>query len=195
MPAIPPIKVEKNILPPLSGSPLPVLPSTNDTTEKIEKPSVGVRMMDAALERQMESDTNKIKEQLADTNIKTVKPGTEKVEAPKKAAKQAPVKASDKSLVFANHDITLTDKMKGQIKNQILPELQADKQSRIQILSFATAPDQTETSARRISLLRSLAVRDYLKSLQIDTSRIDVRALPSQGNSIPPNKVDIVLLK
>lgn len=188
MPAVPPIKVEKNILPPLSGSPLPSLPPTTDTTQAIEKPTPGLRMMDAALERQMESDETKIKEQLAETDIKTVKPGTE-------TKKSAPLKTSDKTLVFAGNQLTLSDKMKGQIKTLILPEIQKDKTSRIQIISFATAPDKTEASARRISLLRSLAVRDYLKDLHIDTSRIDVRALPGDGNSVPPDKVDIILLK
>jgi len=145
-------------------------------------------MMDAALERQMESDDNKIKEQLAETNIKTVKPGTEKIEAPSKAS-------GGKTLVFTGNETNLSDKMKGQIKNQILPELLKDTKSRIQIISFATAPDKTENSARRISLARALAVRDALKDLKIDTARIDVRALPSVGNSVPPDKVDIVLLK
>lgn len=188
MPAIPPIQVEKNILPPMSNSPLPTLPPTTDTTIPITKPTPGLRMMDAALERQMESDDNKIKEQLAETNIKTVKPGTEKIEAPSKAS-------GGKTLVFTGNETNLSDKMMGQIKNLILPELLKDTKSRIQIISFATAPDKTENSARRISLSRALAVRDALKDLKIDTARIDVRALPSVGNSVPPDKVDIVLLK
>lgn len=189
MPAIPPIQVEKNILPPMSNSPLPSLPPTTDTNVPITKPTPGLRMMDAALERQMESDDAKIKEQLAATNIKTVKPGTEKIEAPSTKS------SGGKTLVFTGNETNLSDKMKGQIKNQILPELLKDTKSRIQIISFATAPDKTENSARRISLSRALAVRDALKDLKIDTARIDVRALPSVGNSIPPDKVDIVLLK
>ncbi len=189
MPAIPPIKVEKNILPPMSGSPLPSLPPTTDTTIPLTKPTPGLRMMDAALERQMESDENKIKEQLAETTVKTVKPGTEKIEPPPKTA------TSSKTLVFASNEINLSDKMKAQIKTNILPDLKKDTKARIQILSFATAPDKTENSARRVALSRALVIRDTLKDLKIDTARIDVRALPSQGNSVPPDKVDIVLLK
>jgi hypothetical protein len=192
MPAVPPIEVEKNILPPMSNSPLPSLPPTTDTTMPITKPTPGLRMMDAALERQMESDDTKIKEQLAETNVKTVKPGTEKIEAPSKASAQT---SGGKTLIFTGNETNLSDKMMGQIKNLILPELIKDNKSRIQIISFATAPDKTESSARRISLSRALAVRDALKDLQIDTARMDVRALPSVGNSTPPDKVDIVLLK
>lgn len=188
MPAVPPIKVEKNILPPMANSPLPSLPPTTDTTELITKPSPGLRMMDAALERQMESDETKIKEQLAETNIKTVKPGTETEKIESKST-------GGKALVFASNQISLSDKSKSQIKKQILPDLQKDTKSRIQIISFATADDKTENSARRISLSRALEVRDYLKSLKIDTERIDVKALPSTDNATPTNKVDIVLLK
>lgn len=198
MPAVPPIKVEKNALPPISNSALPSLPPTTDTTEAITKPTPGLRMMDAALERQMESDKTKIKEQIAATDIKSVPPGTEKVEINKPEPSQkktSGVKLSEKTLVFSSNDMDVSDKLKSQIKKQILPEIEKDTTSRIQIISFATAPDKTENSARRISLARSLAVRDYLKSLKVDTSRIDVRALASDGNSVPPDKVDIVLLK
>lgn len=198
MPAVPPIKVEKNALPPMSNSALPSLPPTTDTTEAITKPSPGVRMMDAALERQMESDNTKIKEQLASTDVPTVPLGSEKV-APSKTEpaqkKTSGTKLSEKTLVFTGADMNVSDKLKSQIKKQILPEIEKDKTSRIQIISFATAPDNSESSARRISLARSLAVRDYLKSLKIDTERIDVRALASDANSVPADKVDIVLLK
>lgn len=188
MPAVPPIKVEKNVLPPMAGmsnSPLPVLPPTTDPNVQPEKPTPGLRMMDAALERQMESDETKIKEQLADTDVKTVK-----APADKKSSK-----SSSKTLVFAASQTNVPDKMKAQIKSQILPELTKDTKSRIQIISFATSPDKTESAARRLSLSRALAVRDVLKDMQIDTSRIDVRALPTEGNASPADKVNIVLLK
>lgn len=195
MPAIPPVKVEKNILPPMSNSPLPNLPPTSDTTIPIEKPTPGLRMMDAALERQMESDENKIKEQLAETTIKTVKsPET----TPAAKTSTAP-ETSGKTLIFSANETNLSRKMMAQIKNLILPELRKELQkntrSRIQIISFATAPDKTETSARRISLARSLAVRDYLKTLEVDVSRIDVRALVTEGNAVPADRIDLVLLK
>ena len=196
MPAIPPIQVEKNILPPLSGSPLPNLPPPSDTSEKIENPSIGVRMMDAALERQMETDDSKIKEQLAATKVKTLtKEAPDPVIKPEKSVAPKGTKTSQKTLVFKAEDTNLTDKMKAQIKSQILPEVQKDKTARIQILSFASAPNADDSTARRISLARALAVRDYLKEANIDVGRMDVRALPSDGNSVPPDKIDVVLLK
>lgn len=88
----------------------------------------------------------------------------------------------------------LTDKIETQIRKSILPEITNDLNARIQVLSFATSPDKSESTARRISLTRALSVRDYLKKMNIDVSRIDVRALVSD-NSKPPDRVDIVLLK
>lgn len=200
MPAVPPIQVEKNILPPISdevsGSPLPNLPPPTATSEKIEKPSIGVRMMDAALERQIETDDSKIKEQLAATKVKTLsKEAPDPVIASAKASSEKKSKTSQKTLVFKGQDVELTDKMKTQIKAQILPDLKKDETSRIQILSFASKPNGDDYAARRISLSRALAVRDYLKSANIDVSRIDLRALEADGNSVPPDKVDVILLK
>ncbi len=193
MPAVPPIRVEQHELPPLSGqSALPLLPSTLPTAEEAKpispkKPSIGERLMDAALNRNMETDTIKIKEKLADTKIKTIQP--------KNVEKTPDIKTPSNTLVFLPSQNTLTDVMKQHITQDILGNLKKDTQSRIQILSFATSPDKSESSARRIALTRSLDVRDYLKKQGIDVSRIDVRALASTGNSIPPDKVDIILLK
>lgn len=184
MPAIPSIKVEKNELAPLSAnSPLPVLPPTTDDKTVIEKPSIGLRMMDAALERQMENDPDKIKEQLAETKVKT-QPQNKPVQ-----------KIPKNTLVFKDGEVTLPKNMEGQIRSNILPDLTKNKTAKIQILSFATSPDKNEDNARRIALSRALEVRDFLKTSKIDISRVDVKALVSDGNSVPPNKIDIVILK
>jgi len=189
MPAVPPISVERNELAPMKSSSLPILPPTTDNETVTEKPSVGLKMMDAALERQMESDENKIKEQLVETDIKTAQ------SSPKKSAKSPQQKIPKSTIVFKGGEIALSDEAKATIKTQILPEILADKTSRIQILSFATSPDQSESSARRVSLTRALGVRDYLKSLKFDVSRIDVRALAADENTVPSDKIDVVLLK
>lgn len=175
MPAIPPISVEKDILPPL-----PVL---NSETQAVLKPSVSERIMDAALERQIEKDNEKIKESLA----------IEKAKNDKKV-KEAKMPSNKNSLKFDKGQTNMTTELESQILKSILPEITNDINSRIQILSFATSPDKNENSAKRISLARALSVRDSLKKMNVDTSRIDVRAL-SSDNSSPMDKVDIVLLK
>ena len=199
MPAIPPIHVEKNVLPPLSGtSPLPKLPDPSATSETIAQPSIGERMMDAALTRQMESDEGKIKEQLAETEIKTIKKESrDEISTKAKTGSQSAdkIKTSSRTLVFGSGDMGLTDRMKAQIKMHILPDLQKDKDARIEILSFASAENGNDSTARRVSLARALAVRDYLKGAKIDVSRMEVRALASKGDEKPSDKIDIVLMK
>lgn len=180
MPAVPPIHVE--------SSALPALPMPNADADKISQPSIGERIIDAALERQIESDNEKIKDKI--TKEKDTKKKIEKSKDNKKSVVRIP----NNSLEFQVGQMDLTDKMETHIRKSILPEITNDLNARIQILSFATSPDNSESTARRISLTRALSVRDYLKKMNIDVSRIDVRALVSD-NSIPPNRVDIVLLK
>ncbi len=179
MPAVPPIHVERDVL--------PALPIPTPEVQNITTPSVSERMIDAALERQIEKDDAKIKEKLAEEKINQVTP-------PNPKEKKLIFKMPNNSLEFQAGQMDLTDKIETHIRKFILPEITNDLNSRIQILSFATSPDKTESTARRISLARALSVRDYLKNLNIDVSRIDVRALTSD-NSVPPDRVDIILLK
>ena len=62
---------------------------------------------------------------------------------------------------------------------------------RMQLLAYAGEPNLSASQARRLSLSRALAVRSYLISKGIRSTRIDVRAL---GNKVPsgtPNRVDL----
>ena len=183
MPAVPPIHVEKDIL--------PALPLPTPDAKNISTPSIGERMIDAALESKIEKDDVKIKEKLAEEKNNLVKKPKQEKTAPEK---KSIVKIQNNSLEFQMGQMDLTDKIETQIRKSILPEITNDLNSRIQILSFATSPDKSESTAKRISLTRALSVRDYLKKMNIDMSRIDVRALASD-NSIPPDRVDIILLK
>jgi flagellar motor protein MotB len=183
MPAVPPISVERDIL--------PALPPTTPESENIPSPSIGERMIDAALERQIEKDNEKIKEKLAKEGNSLVKNyKIHKIDTEKKSV----LSISNNSLVFETGQTDLTKTMEIQISNEILPKIAMDIKSRIQILSFATSLDNKETTAKRLSLARALSVRDYLKKMKIDVSRIDVRAVASDF-SVPPDRVDIVLLK
>ena len=194
MPAVPSIKVEKNELPPISPA-MPALPPTTDNMMEHKKPSIGERLMDAALQRHIETDDSKIKETLQNKPIKTISP-------PKKeATTSSPRKDTDNhSLAFKNGQTSLDKNLEQHLQKEIIPFLNKETAGRIQILSFASATDGTESSARRVSLSRALAVRDYLLQQKIPPERIDVRALAAQGgasgvSSPPSDRIDIVLLK
>jgi outer membrane protein OmpA-like peptidoglycan-associated protein len=183
MPAMPAISVEKDSLPPL--------PDLNSTEIVMPAPSIGEKMIDAALERQIEKDNEKIKEKLALEKLGSNKKAKENVT---KTTKETSHRISNNSLQFEEGKMEMTAKLEDQIRKSILPEITNDVSSRIQILSFASSPDKSEASAKRISLARALTVRDALKKFNVDVSRIDVRALVSNP-PMPTDKVDIVLLK
>lgn len=195
MPAVPSIAVEKSVLPPVTSPALPALPPTTDAMTERKKPSIGERLMDAALQRHIETDDTKIKETLEAKPIKSVKSVTPSPEIKKAEPTTSP---SNHSLAFKNGQTSLSKDLETQLKTDILPLLIKNSDARIQILSFASPTDGTESSARRISLSRALAVRDYMLAQKIQPERIDVRALANQGaNPNAPSstdRIDIVLL-
>lgn len=190
MPAVPSIAVEKSVLPPVTSPALPALPPTTDAMTERKKPSIGERLMDAALQRHIETDDTKIKETLETKPVKSVlPPPTVKKTTP------TPSPATNHSLVFTNGQTTLSKDLETHLKTNILPLLAKNSDARIQILSFASPTDGTESSARRVSLSRALVIRDYLLSQKIKPERIDVRALAGGSGSAPsPDRIDIVLL-
>lgn len=62
---------------------------------------------------------------------------------------------------------------------------------RITLTAYADNHGTTPREARRLSLSRALALRDYLTSKGISSSRIDVRALGANIPSGEPDRVDI----
>lgn len=175
MPAVPPIPVERDTLPPL-----PSLPPIEESTSPPPRLSISERIIDASLADKLETDTDKIKEELMGN-----KPIATKV------SKTSP----QKSIVFKDAKNTdLTEEQKNIIVKNFLPEMKQSPTARIQILSFATSPDKSETNAKRIALTRALAVRDYLKGNGINTSRIDVKAINAPQGLPPANKVDFALI-
>jgi outer membrane protein OmpA-like peptidoglycan-associated protein len=70
--------------------------------------------------------------------------------------------------------------------------LQAHGGTRVTLTAYADNSDITPREARRLSLSRALALRDYLTAKGIPGSRIDVRAL---GANVPSGDMDRVDVK
>ena len=66
----------------------------------------------------------------------------------------------------------------------------ANENLRVQVMAYASGTPETESQARRTSLARGLAVRQYLYNKGIRSTRIDVRALGLKGNGA--DRVDVV---
>jgi outer membrane protein OmpA-like peptidoglycan-associated protein len=62
---------------------------------------------------------------------------------------------------------------------------------RITLTAYADTKGSTPREARRLSLTRALAIRDYLASKGVASARIDVRALGANVPSGDPDRVDV----
>lgn len=92
---------------------------------------------------------------------------------------------------FASGSAELSDAAQ-QALGSLAERMKQDEEMRIQLLAFAEGTEDTASRARRLSLSRALAVRSFLIDQGIRSTRMDVRALGSQSEDGPPDRVDIV---
>jgi len=84
-----------------------------------------------------------------------------------------------------DHDVTPT-------LDKLVSTLQAHGNVRITLTDYAGLDATTAPrDARRLSLARALALRDYLTAKGISSGRIDVRALGANVVSGNPDRVDV----
>lgn len=62
---------------------------------------------------------------------------------------------------------------------------------RVALKAYAGEPGDTGPAARRLSLKRVLAVREFLIGRGVSAERLDVRALGGTRDAGPPDRVDI----
>lgn len=99
------------------------------------------------------------------------------------------------SMPFPSSDSTKLDlRMKDILDRQVIAAMKNNPDRRLQIQAFAAGDedDGIAAAARRLSLSRALAVREYLMAGGIDSRRIDVRALGAQTKRTPADRVDFV---
>ena len=106
------------------------------------------------------------------------------------ARNPGPDAARVRSVAFAPGNADLSGDSR-KVLDSFTASLTEDPNLRMQLLAYAGEPNLSASQARRLSLTRALAVRSYLISKGIRSTRIDVRAL---GNKVPsgtPNRVDL----
>ena len=102
---------------------------------------------------------------------------------------------SSRSINMSSADETLSTDAQNNL-DQLAQSLVDNPASRVQLMSYASSADQSESSARRISLARAIEARTYLMSKGLDANRIDVRALgqdSAAGSDMPADRIDIVI--
>jgi outer membrane protein OmpA-like peptidoglycan-associated protein len=69
--------------------------------------------------------------------------------------------------------------------------LRQNPKARVQILSYASGPDSAGAQARRTSLGRGLAVRDFLVENGVLSTRMHIRALGAKTEELPLDRVEV----
>lgn len=99
------------------------------------------------------------------------------------------------TIAFKDGETDLPMTALGGIDYSVVSALKADTDARVQIIAWSGASDGKETTARRTSLSRALAVRSYLIGKGIDPTRMDVRAMGIQQDSkAAPDLVDVIMV-
>lgn len=93
---------------------------------------------------------------------------------------------------LAQGQMEITTKMLTAIQAKSVEIFDENPDWRLQILSFATAFDQGQSSDRRMSLNRALSVRDALLQLDIEPRQIDVRALGDKTGNPMKDRIDLI---
>ena len=83
------------------------------------------------------------------------------------------------------------------VLDSVAAQMKSAQNQRLQLMAYAGEDNLSASKARRLSLSRALAVRSYLISKGVRSTRIDVRAL---GNKLPdgggtPSRVDLRVLQ
>lgn len=186
MPAVPSGKVEKSSLDAFS------LPPAAADADRVQKPSAGERMIDQALTgRMVDIDKADVEAAMNGGEVTSTKPVQMAALAP---AVGKAVKVPLVSMEYLPRMTELQSDQRETLNNEIVSFLKKKDDARLQIQAFA-AGDDNDSNARRTSLARALAVRAYLLEKGIDATRIDVRALGSNTNEKPVDRVDMLFTR
>jgi outer membrane protein OmpA-like peptidoglycan-associated protein len=95
---------------------------------------------------------------------------------------------------FAANASKLPDSARADLKS-LAARLDKDSGARLQLLAYASGSAETASRARRTSLARALAVRSFLIDQGVRSTRIDVRALGTNAEGGPADRVDVNIVK
>jgi outer membrane protein OmpA-like peptidoglycan-associated protein len=189
MPAVPTKKVESKKLDALNLPKNLPMPDEPSDSKPAAKPTPGERMMDSALTRHMvDEESPALKKALGLDDDKST--AQEKAEPPQVKL----VESNMVSIEFKPNLTDLTSDQKAILDADVLPRLQKDKKTRLQIQAFAGAAKDGKSSARRTSLSRALSLRSYLLEKGFEPNRMDIRALGDNTLEKPMDRTDLIFV-
>jgi outer membrane protein OmpA-like peptidoglycan-associated protein len=101
---------------------------------------------------------------------------------------------ADLTIIFEGNAVELPAGARDKIDNATA-QMKSMDSGRLQIRAYAAGEDGNKGSARRISLARALAVRTRMMDKGIDPARLDVRALGTETDRSPTDRVDLVFAR
>lgn len=149
----------------------------------LERP--GTHMLESPVPPPMPQDVS-----IEPPAAKPVLPAAGQADAPKLGG--TPLRAPEPALArlgFAPDDANLSGTALGEL-NAFAAEFKRHA-GRVTLKAYAGAVADTSTNARRLSLKRVLAVREYLLQQGVAPERLEVRALGGARDSGPLDRVDI----
>ena len=96
-------------------------------------------------------------------------------------------------VIFPSGESQLPDAGKSAME-PVIKKLQGDENLRLQLKAFASGGQDSTNTARRLSLSRALAVRAFLIDNNIQSTRMDVRALGDRSEGGPADRVDLIVV-
>jgi outer membrane protein OmpA-like peptidoglycan-associated protein len=105
----------------------------------------------------------------------------------------APTSGQSLSVLFSGDSTKVGDKWHAQLAG-LAKQLETNREMRLQLLAYAGGASLSASQARRRSLIRALAVRQYLIKAGVRSTRIDVRALGDKAKNESKNRVDVTVV-
>jgi outer membrane protein OmpA-like peptidoglycan-associated protein len=106
-------------------------------------------------------------------------------------AAEVPPAEGQLQIAFPKDSADIPDAAKSEL-DSLAQKMVANDAMRLQLLAYASGTPDTASRARRMSLSRALAVRSYLIKKGVVSTRMDVRALGSNVQGEPADRVDIL---
>lgn len=98
------------------------------------------------------------------------------------------------SFAFGPQQADLNEEIESIISKKALAILRDGSDLRVEVQAFASPNGEGQSSARRLALSRAINIRAFLIEQSVDPKRIDLRALGSNTDIEPADRVDLLFL-
>jgi hypothetical protein len=98
-------------------------------------------------------------------------------------------------LEFKDSADVITDAHRKIVMNIAIPQLHANKKTRLIVQSYAPLKSKGLTVGRRIALSRAINLRQFIIEQEINPNIIDVRAMPADSNPDLANKIQVKIIE